>query len=67
MNKEEFKAALLQGGNPDGQYDLPADEKLDVLVELGLAEYPPEPPKPEPKPAAQKPKAAPKKATAKKK
>ncbi len=58
MNKEEFKAALLQGGNPEGQYDLPADEKLDVLVELGLAEYPPEPEPPKP---------APKKATAKKK
>ncbi len=56
MNKEEFKAALLQGGNPEGQYDLPADEKLDVLVELGLAEYPPEPepPKPAPKAAVKK-------------
>ncbi len=57
MNKEEFRQALWAGGNPEGQYDLAPGEKLDVLVELGLAEYPPEP---EPTPA-------PKKATTKKK
>jgi hypothetical protein len=53
MDKEEFRQALWQGGNPEGQYDLPDEDKLDVLVELGLAEYPPEP-EPTPPPKATK-------------